>query len=93
MATISEFRCDVCGTVTTTPVHWFVIQCSSDELKLMKWYTEAAADRGSRHYCGESHAQVYISSVVGRCMLTAHPRLHTEVSLLRSEASRGARPS
>ena len=61
MATISEFRCDVCGTVTTAPIHWFVIQCNSDELKLMKWNTEAAANKGSRHYCGESHAQVYIS--------------------------------
>jgi hypothetical protein len=61
MATISEFRCDVCGTVTTTPVHWFVIQCSSDELRLMKWNTEAAGIKGTRHYCGEAHAQVYIS--------------------------------
>jgi len=61
MATINEFRCDVCGIVTTTPLHWFVIQCNSDELKLMKWNTEAAAARGSRHYCGEAHAQVYIS--------------------------------
>jgi hypothetical protein len=61
MATISEFRCDVCGAVTTTPVHWFVIQCSSDELKLMKWNTEAATIKKTRHYCGEAHAQVYIS--------------------------------
>jgi hypothetical protein len=61
MATISEFPCDVCGTVTTTSVHWFVIQCNSHELKLMKWNTEAAADKGSRHYCGEAQAQTYIS--------------------------------
>ena len=61
MATINEFRCDVCGTVNTAPVHWFLIQCSSDELKLMKWNTEAAAIKGARHYCGEAHAQVYIS--------------------------------
>ena len=61
MATISEFRSEVCGRVITTPVHWFVIQCNSDELKLMKWNTDAAIAKGARHYCGEAHAQVYIS--------------------------------
>ncbi len=61
MTTSSEFRCEICGRVTATPVHWFVIQCNSDELKLMKWNTEAAAPKGARHYCGEAHARVYIS--------------------------------
>jgi hypothetical protein len=61
MATITEFRCEVCGRVTTTPTRWLVIQCNSDELKLMKWNQEAAATKGARHYCGEAHAQVYIS--------------------------------
>ena len=61
MTATTEFRCEVCGRVTTTPVHWFVIQCNSEELKLMKWNAEAAAAKGARHYCGEAHAQVYIS--------------------------------
>ena len=61
MTKTSEFRCEVCGRVTITPVHWFVIQCNSDELKLMKWNAEAAAAKEARHYCGEAHAQVYIS--------------------------------
>jgi hypothetical protein len=42
MTTISEFRCEICGTETTAPVHWFLMQCGSDELKLVKWNTEAA---------------------------------------------------
>jgi hypothetical protein len=61
MTKTSEFRCEVCGLTTTTPTHWFVIQCSSDELKLTKWNTEAATAEQARHYCGEAHAQVYIS--------------------------------
>ena len=61
MATISEFRCEICGTESKSPVKWFVIQCGSDELKLMKWNSEAALAKGARHYCGEAHAQVYIS--------------------------------
>ncbi|HLV85721.1 MAG TPA: hypothetical protein VKV39_02015 [Candidatus Sulfotelmatobacter sp.] len=61
MTTISEFRCEVCGRVTREPIHWFVIQCNRDELKLMKWSTDAASAKDARHYCGEAHAQVYIS--------------------------------
>ena len=61
MAPTIEYRCDVCGEVTTNPVHWFVIRCNSDELTVIKWNADAAAEKGARHYCGESHAQVYIS--------------------------------
>ena len=27
MASLQKFRCEVCGTVTSNPIHWFVIQC------------------------------------------------------------------
>ncbi len=61
MASVTEFRCEVCGTVSADPIHWFVIQCDSNELKVIKWNSGAAAAKGARHYCGEAHAQVYIS--------------------------------
>jgi hypothetical protein len=61
MTSVAEFRCEVCGTVSAHPVHWFIIRCSSAELTVMKWNAEAAGAKGSRHYCGEAHAQVYIS--------------------------------
>lgn len=61
MSSIREFRCEVCGTVSSNPVHWFMIQCDATELKLMKWNAQTAVEKGSRHYCGEAHAQVYIS--------------------------------
>ncbi len=61
MSTIKEFRCEICGTVTSTPTHWFIIQCNATELKLMKWNDVAAIADGARHFCGEAHAQVYIS--------------------------------
>jgi hypothetical protein len=31
MTMLKEFRCEICGTVTGTPVHWFVIQCGNSE--------------------------------------------------------------
>ena len=61
MAPITEYRCDVCGEVSASPNHWFVIRCNSDQLTVIKWNTDAANEKGARHYCGESHAQVYIS--------------------------------
>jgi hypothetical protein len=60
MASVAEFRCEVCGTVSAHPIHWFVIRCNSTELTVIKWNPEAAAAKGARHYCGEAHAQVYI---------------------------------
>lgn len=61
MASIREYSCEVCGTVTNNPIHWFVIQCGNLELTVIKWNTEAANAPGARHYCGEAHAQIYIS--------------------------------
>ena len=61
MTTIREFCCEICGTVSTNPIHWFVIQCGNQNLTVIKWNNEAANAPGARHYCGESHAQVYIS--------------------------------
>lgn len=61
MTTLQEFRCEICGRITNSPNHWFVIQCSDAELTVLKWNSEAANAAGARHFCGEAHAQVYIS--------------------------------
>jgi hypothetical protein len=61
MATLQEYRCEVCGIVTTSPMHWFVIQCGDKQLTVLRWDPETANADGARHYCGEANAQVYIS--------------------------------
>ena len=61
MTKLREYSCEICGTVTSNPTHWFVIQCSNANLTVIKWNTDAANELGSRHFCGEGHAQVYIS--------------------------------
>ncbi len=61
MATVQEFRCEVCGLVTNNPTHWFVIQCGDSALTVHRWNAEAANTEGARHFCGEAHAEVYIS--------------------------------
>jgi hypothetical protein len=61
MATLSEFKCEICGIVTENPIHWFVIECGDLKLSVHKWSVEAANGAGARHFCGERHAQVFIS--------------------------------
>jgi len=61
MASLQEFRCEVCGTVSSNPIHWFVIQCGDSELTVLKWNANTSNAVGARHFCGEGHAQVYIS--------------------------------
>jgi hypothetical protein len=61
MSSFQEFRCEVCGLLSSNPVRWFVIQCGNTQLTVLKWNSETANAVGARHYCGEGHAQVYIS--------------------------------
>jgi len=61
MATLSEFKCEICGIVTENPMHWFVIECGDVKLSVHKWSAEAANGAGARHFCGERHAEVFIS--------------------------------
>jgi hypothetical protein len=61
MSFLQEFRCEICGIVTSSPNHWFVIQSAESQLTVLKWNSEAANAEGARHFCGEAHAEVYIS--------------------------------
>jgi hypothetical protein len=61
MTSLQEYKCEICGTITSNPIHWFVIQCGNAELTVLKWNSDAANAAGARHFCGEAHAQVYIS--------------------------------
>jgi len=47
--------------VTVSPTHWFVIRCGDSDLAVYRWNSETANATGARHYCGEAHAEVYIS--------------------------------
>ena len=55
------YRCEICGEESGMPNRWIVIHCNSSELTIHKWTKEAADTPNARHYCGESHAQVYVS--------------------------------
>lgn len=55
------YRCEICGEESDNPLRWFVVRCNDAQLTVFKWTKEAADAPGARHYCGEAHAQVYVS--------------------------------
>jgi len=61
MSSRREFQCEICHILTENTVHWFVIECGDAKLAVIKWDLAAAASLTARHFCGEAHAQVYIS--------------------------------
>ena len=88
MAAITLYQCEICGIESSNPIHWFVIQCSHEELKVLKWNTEAAAAKGARHYCGEAHASVYISRWLEASCSPPKPDFN-KASLGRAPGARG----
>jgi hypothetical protein len=61
MSSVKEFQCEICGIVSANPTRWFVIECGDQRLAVIKWDLAAAGSPTARHFCGEAHAQVYIS--------------------------------
>jgi len=56
-----NYKCEICGEESSSPVRWFVIHCGDTRLAIYKWDAEEADRPDSLHFCGEAHAQVYIS--------------------------------
>lgn len=55
------YQCEICEEESQNPQRWFVILCGDSQLAIHRWTKETADAPGARHYCGEAHAQVYIS--------------------------------
>ena len=55
------YKCEICGIESQAPVRWFVIHCSDSKLGIYKWDQAEADQARALHFCGEAHAQVYIS--------------------------------
>jgi len=61
MTTVKVYRCEICGIESQNLNHWFVIQCSDRNLTVFKWDSAAASEAGALHFCGERHAEIYVS--------------------------------
>jgi hypothetical protein len=61
MTTLQEFRSEVCGLVSTNPIHWFAIGCGDSDLTVHRWNSETANAQGAGITSAEAHAEVYVS--------------------------------
>jgi hypothetical protein len=61
MSSVKEFQCEICRIISENPIRWFVVECGDQKLTVIKWDLAAAMSPSARHFCGEAHAQVYIS--------------------------------
>ncbi len=55
------YKCEICALESSTPIRWYVIHCSDSKLAVCKWTEAEAGKSHALHFCGEAHAQVYIS--------------------------------
>lgn len=55
------YKCEICQTESSAPSRWYVIHCSDARLQVCKWASEEADLPHALHFCGEAHAQIYIS--------------------------------
>jgi len=90
MTSLQEFRCEVCGLVTTNPIRWFVIRCGDSELTVYRWNSETANAAGARHYCGEAHAEVYISRWFDSVCAPPKPKFYLALADESSLTKQGA---
>ncbi len=86
MASLREFRCEVCGLMTTHPLNWFLIECGASRLTVLRWDSDSASLPDARHLCGEAHAQVYISRWFESLCSPSKP----DYSTMRSGSSAGS---
>ena len=55
MATLEEFICEVCGLVTTNPIHWFVIRWGDSDRRPRLSMERSSTGRARSSKCGTSY--------------------------------------
>jgi spore coat polysaccharide biosynthesis protein SpsF (cytidylyltransferase family) len=61
MSLIHKYYCEICGAEKKDVNNWFMAEISVNGVLLSHWREEQAKSADSRHFCGEAHAQVFVS--------------------------------
>ena len=61
MTLVRKYYCEICGTEKRVLTHWFMAEVLSSGVLLSHWHDERAELFGMHHFCGEAHAQTFIS--------------------------------
>ena len=61
MSLIQKFRCEICGTESRNVSGWLMAEVTPNGVLLSHWREGQAKSPDVHHFCGESHAQVFVS--------------------------------
>lgn len=61
MSLIHKYYCEICGAEKKDVHNWFMAEVSYNGVLISHWREDKAQAPGLRHFCGEAHAQVFLS--------------------------------
>jgi hypothetical protein len=61
LSLIHRYHCEICGTEKRAINNWFMAEVMPTGVLLSHWREERAQTMGMHHFCGEAHAQVFVS--------------------------------
>jgi hypothetical protein len=61
MSLIQKYHCEICGAEKRDVNNWLISEVTSNGVLLSRWHEERAKSPSVRHFCGEAHAQVFVS--------------------------------
>ncbi len=61
MSLIHKYFCEICGAEKKEVHNWFMAEVTCNGVLISHWREDKAQSPGIRHFCGEAHAQVFLS--------------------------------
>jgi len=61
LSLIHKYYCEICGTEKRAVNNWLMAEVMPTGVLLSHWREEHAQTSGMHHFCGEGHAQVFVS--------------------------------
>lgn len=61
MSLIHKYHCEICGAEERDVDNWVMAEITPNGALLSRWREERARAPHTHHFCGEAHAQVFLS--------------------------------
>lgn len=61
MSLIQKFHCEICGAEKRNVNNWTIAEVTPAGVLVSHWSEDRAKSPSVRHFCGEAHAQVFVS--------------------------------
>jgi hypothetical protein len=88
MSLIHKYHCEICGAEERDANNWLMAEITPSGALLSHWREESAKSPHTHHFCGEAHAQVFVSRYLAAPASFPAPRvLNTKVNDLTAVQS------